>query len=173
MKLKKIKNITIFSTLLLVISISMYYYSNHYIPSKYEVCFDDTLLDEVFLGTPSKSKVTFFDCEVFKAERGDTDSQWELTLKFHKDKNMEKAFYWALKHYENNGDGEHILGILYYMGAGVKQDKEKGLHLLRKAASYKQQYALMFLEHIQENPEKAERYFWRYVSGKSNSPFYY
>ena len=72
------------------------------------------------------------------AKQGDDRAMLSLALKYHyssEDGAAEKAVYWLEKSVANGNDtAMYLLATRYLEGNGVKNDKDKGLALMRKAA---------------------------------------
>lgn len=83
------------------------------------------------------------------AKQGEPNAQFEIGHDFYQHGNYEEAFKWLKKSADQGHlNSVSLLGILYYYGKGVKQDKKKAIDLIKQAAEKGEPTALSALEII-------------------------
>jgi hypothetical protein len=70
-----------------------------------------------------------------KAEQGNTEAQFRLGVYYFRNKDSDNGVKWMRKSADQGyADAQNALGVRFYYGTGVTQDKAEGEKYLRKAA---------------------------------------
>lgn len=105
-----------------------------------------------------------------KAQEGDAAMQGLTAYIYHygtPKPNPRKTFKWISRAAEQGlAEARTILGILYYEGQGVRQNREEGLRLLREAAEQGEVYAQINLGLILPVSETSEGFKWLRLSAE-------
>ena len=86
------------------------------------------------------------------AEQGEPQAQWSVGVDFHNKGDYAEAVKWFEKSAaQDYSGGQLMLGMCYFLGQGVDQDKTIGYDLVRKAADQGNESAIQQLEILKAN----------------------
>ncbi|MDE6017871.1 MAG: leucine-rich repeat protein, partial [Muribaculaceae bacterium] len=93
------------------------------------------------------------------ANLGDVESQLQLARFYYREKKYEDAFQWYLKAKDaGHPDGMNGVGLCYFKGLGIEQDKAKGEYYLRLGVDKGSTKAMCNLANFIDSPESGELY---------------
>ena len=120
------------------------------------------MLAMALLASGCASTPSHFESDLAKAQQGDVDAQYLVSIGYsggyRVQKNEKKALYWMRKAAEQGlKDAQNALGVLYKNGEGVKRDYKKAIYWYRKAAEQGLKDAQNALGVLYKNGEGVKR----------------
>ena len=100
-----------------------------------------------------------FENIINQANLGDVESQLQLARFYYREKKYKDALRWYLKAKDaGHPDGMNGVGVCYFKGLGIEQDKAKGEYYLRLGVDNGSTKAMCNLANFIDSPESGELY---------------